>query len=39
VVTAARLPIPDDDRNRGRHWLAHCRRIQTVAKRNLAGTR
>lgn len=38
-MTAPRLPIPDDDRNRGRHWLTRCRHIQNDAKRNLAGTR
>ena len=38
-MTAAVLPIPDEDRDRGRHWLARCRRIQTIAKANLAGAR
>lgn len=39
-MSTARQPIPDDDRNRGRHWLARCRRIQTIAKANLkAGAR
>ena len=38
-MTASRLPIPDDDRDRARRWLARCRRIQNDAKRNLEGAR